>query len=216
MGWIVLAGIGLFAAVLLWVLGIARALWAFAGAALMLGAAGYALQGRPGQPGHPVVANATPLSVDPGLVALRESMFQRFTLDSAYFTAGDAMTQSGDTHAAVAVMLGGVRKLPDSPSLWTGLGTAYAAQDGGQVSPAARFAFQQAMRIAPKHPGPPFFLGLAYVREAKFAEARDCWARALKLTPATAPYRQDIAMRLAVLDRYLELANAPGGLPAQE
>jgi len=211
MGWVALFGIGLAAALLLWALGVARGLWAFAGAALMLGAAGYALQGRPTQSGHPVTANAEPMAVDPGMVALRGAMFQRFTLDSAYFTAADAMTRAGDTHAAVAVMLGGVRKLPNSPSLWTGLGSAYTLQDGGQLSPAALFAFQQAIRLAPLHPAPPFFLGLAYVRAARFAEARACWARALALTPASAPYRQDIALRLALLDRYLEMQDAPGG-----
>ncbi|CAN5398717.1 hypothetical protein BH09PSE4_BH09PSE4_19380 [soil metagenome] len=209
MGWIALGIIGVAAAGLLWRLGVARDLWAFAGAALMLGAAGYALQGRPFQPGSPVKANAEPIEVDPGLIALRNAMFGQFTLDGAYFIAADAMTRSGDAGAAVQVMLGGLHKLPQSYSLWTGLGLAYATHDGGQVSPASLFAFRQAIRLAPNHPAPRFFLGLAYIRAGQFADARPEWARALALTPAEASYRPDIAFRLALLDKYLELQAAP-------
>src|SRR3546814_11342997 len=61
--------------------------------------------------------------------------------------------------------------------------------------------------LAPKHPGPPFFLGLAYVRAGEFAEARPFWARALDLTPGDASYRPEIAVRLMLLDRFLAVAN---------
>ena len=95
--------------------------------------------------------------------------------------------------------------MPESVSLWTVLGSTLARHDADQVSPPALFAFQQAARLSPDHPGPPFFLGLAYVRAGNLAAARVPWARALALSPATAPYRAPIAERLALLDRYLTL-----------
>jgi cytochrome c-type biogenesis protein CcmH/NrfG len=130
-------------------------------------------------------------------------MFGRYTLDAAYLTAADAMTRTGDSESAVRVLLGGLDRIPRSLPLWTALGSAMAAHDGNTLSPPARFAFEQAIRIAPTHPAPPFFLGLAHVRAEEYAAARPYWARAAALSPEGASYRRDIALRLALLDRLL-------------
>src|SRR3546814_7244633 len=53
MGWVWLIVIGAAAAGALALLGVGRGLWSLVGAALMLGATGYALQGRPDEPGSP-------------------------------------------------------------------------------------------------------------------------------------------------------------------
>ena len=205
MGWVMLAILGAAAMALLVKLQVGRALWSMAGAALMLGATGYALQGRPTLAASPAVAAAPEAADDPALIDLRDQMLGRFTGDGAYLVAADAMTRSGDPKAAVQVILGGIRRIPNSVTLWTGLGTALAAHDNGQVSPPALFAFQQATRLSPRHPAPPFFWGLAYVRAGDFAAARPLWRRALALTPQGASYREAIAVRLALLDRYLEM-----------
>jgi tetratricopeptide (TPR) repeat protein len=206
MGWIILAVLGGATMLLLIRLGVGRALWSMAGAALMLGAAGYALQGRPAVPASPPVPTVPAAADDAQTIALRDQMFGRFTLDGAYLIAADAMTRSGDRRAAVQALLGGIRTIPDSMMLWTELGTALAAHDGGQMSPPALFAFQQAERLAPRHPGPPFFEGLAQIRAGNAAAARPLWARALALTPPGLPYRAELAGRLTLLDRYLEMA----------
>jgi cytochrome c-type biogenesis protein CcmH/NrfG len=206
-GWLLLFGGAAMGALVR--LGLPRVAWSFAGAALMLGATGYALQGRPFQPGHPAAGAATGREDDPALTDLRDKMLGRYTLDAAYLVAADAMARGGDRRAAVQVLLGGIRKLPRSLVLWTALGTAYAEHDR-QVSPPARFAFEQAARLAPTHPAPPFFLGLAMVRAGDPAAARPLWARAMALSPAGVSYRRDIAVRLALLDRYLAMS---GGQP---
>jgi tetratricopeptide (TPR) repeat protein len=203
MGWIALGLIGVAAAAALWLLGVARPLWSFIGAGLMLGATGYAVQGRPDLPGHPVTAFARPIALDQGLIELRGDMLGRFTGEAAYLTLADGMTRAGNPKAAVQVMLGGVAYAPTNFVLWTWLGMAYAQHDGGAVSPAARLAFTQAMRLAPKHPGPPFFLGVALIQSGDFAAARPYWARALALMPPNVSYRAAIADRLAILDKYL-------------
>ena len=101
MGWVALALIGAAAAMLLWRIGITRGLWSFVGSALMLAAAGYALQGEPALPGHPVRANAEPIGVDPEMTALRDDMIGRFRADTAYLVAADAMTRIGEPTYAV-------------------------------------------------------------------------------------------------------------------
>lgn len=211
MGWIALAAIGAAAFGLIVLLKVDRLLWTMVAAALMLGAAGYALQGTPSLPSHPVVTALTPTPDDAELTDLRDRMLERYTGQAAYLVAADAMTRLGDRRAAVQVLLGGIRVAPNSLVLWTGLGGALAAHDGNQVSLAALFAFQQAMRLAPRHPAPPFFLGLAYIRAGNLEAAQPYWARALALTPPDISYRKDIAIRVALLDRVLATPDAAPG-----
>lgn len=214
MGWVVLAGIGAAVFAALWALGLPRSLWSFAGAALMLGAAGYALQARPDLAGAPVAAAKKAQPDDPMLRDLRSAMFGRFTYIDGYFFASDALMRGGDPGKAAKLMLGGVRASPQDAALWTWLGITLAEADGRKVSPAAGIAFRRAIALAPKHPGPRFFYGLAQVRANNFAAARPLWADALRLTPAGASYRNDIAMRLALLDRFLLLQSQAQDAPA--
>ena len=203
MGFLALAllGIGAFAAMV--ALRVDRMLWSLVGAALFLGATGYAWQGRPLLPAAPARTQVAMAPIDADAIALRESLLGRYTADTAYLTAADAMTRVGDTGAAARVVLGGVSKLPRSFILWTWLGTTLAADAGDQVSPPALLAFRRAGQLAPEHPAPPFYLGMAYVRAGQFREARGYWARALALSPAGTFYRGQIALRLALLDRLL-------------
>lgn len=202
MGFLWLLALGAGAMASLVALRLARPLWTLLGAALMLGATGYALQGSPMLPAHQAAPRASGMAEDPALIELRDDMLGRYSLDAAYVTASDAMLRTGNEQAAVRVLLGGINKVPRSLALWTALGGAYAVHDGA-VSPPARFAFDQAARLAPSHPAPPFFLGLAYIRADQYASARPLWARALALSPAGTSYRRDIAIRLALLDRLL-------------
>ena len=205
MGWIALLLLALGSGVLLWRLGLPRIVATTVAAGMMLGATGYALQGRPGLMGQPVRAAAEAGQVDPGLSELRRDMFGRYTYAEQYFVMSEGLTRAGQKAGAVRVLLGGITGAKQNAALWTALGNAYAENDADTVSPASRFAFDQALRLAPEHPGPPFFLGIAYVRAGEFAKARSWWVRALRLTPAGAPYARDIAQRLVLLDRLLAL-----------
>lgn len=206
MGWAMLAAIAGMSALLLWRLGVPRMLWTTAGAALMLGAAGYALQGSPDRAASPAKPKRETTEIAAEVAALRGRMFSRFTADAAYETAADAMLRAGLPGNAVKVTLGGIDKYPRSVQLWTELGTVLVAHDGGNVSPAALFAFRRAMQLNPRHPGPPFFLGLGYIQAGQFAETRTWWVRALELTPPGASYRNEIAERVVLLDQFMAMA----------
>lgn len=209
MGWIALALLAAAAfGALVW-LRLPRLLWSLAGAALCLGAAGYAWQGYPSLSSSPAQSALTMAPIDPEAIALRDSLFGRYSADTAYLVAADAMTRSGDDGAAARVILGGVSKYPQSFTLWTWLGTTLAADAAGQVSPPALLAFRRAAQLAPEHPAPPFYLGMAYIRASQFREARPYWARALALSPDGTTYRKEIAVRLQLLDRLL----ASGAIP---
>lgn len=199
-GFVILLVLGAMAFAALALLGVGRALWSMAGAALMLGAAGYAWQGRPGLSASPARAGTRKIEIPAAMISLRERLLGKYTADTAYFVAADAMLRSGDPNSAALVMLGGVRKLPRSFIVWTGLGSMMAERDH-QVSPAALIAFQQAARLAPEHPAPPFYLGLAYARSGDVARAERLWRRAIALSPEGASYRRDMATLLLLLER---------------
>lgn len=202
MGFVTLALLAGVAFGVLLLVGMKRPLWSLAGAALTLGATGYALQGRPFQPAQPARPQADAAPPEPELIDLRDRMLGRLTSDWGYLVAADAMRRAGEEGLAVQAIRGGLQREPRSLKLWVGLGDALAVHDGGRVSPPALFAFQQAMRIAPEHPAPPFFLGLAFARAGDLAAARPLWLRALQLSPERASYRRDIAVYLVMLDRF--------------
>ena len=214
-GWIVLAVIGLVAFAAMRLIGVPRAYGWLTAVALMLGVVGYAAQQRAGLPGQPVSARARAIDVDPGLVAFRTMIMPGTAQDRAALAAADARLRNGDTTAAVAGLLQAIRTAPADAALWTGLGAALAAHDGGQVSPAARFAFRRAWELAPREPGPPFFLGMAMAQSGDLTAAKTAWLRALALAPRDAPYRVDIAERLVIIDQFQAQfpAASPGAPP---
>lgn len=212
MGWAMLLAIVIVAAVLLWRLGVPQRLWTSFGAALMLGCAGYALQGHPGLPGAAPRPEAQEIATAPAVIALRSAMWGKFTEEAAYEVAFDALLRAQDSASAVKLAISGTAKFPMSAELWTDLGSALVTHEQGNFSPAAAFAFDRAIAIAPRHPAPRFFRGLARAQAGDFAAARADWATALALLPPRAPYRQAIAERLAVLDRVIAaMARRPGG-----
>lgn len=200
-GFVILALLGAAAFGASVLLGVPRRLRMLIGAALLLGGAGYAWQGRPGMGGAPARPDAVPVAVEPTLVELRGRMMGRFTADAAYFTTADALLRAGDRDAAARFMLGGTNALPGSYMLWTGLGETLAIHDGDQVSPAALLAYRQAIRLAPRVTAPYFSLGLAYVRAGDLPRARAMWRRAVALTPPGASYRRDLQVLLAIVER---------------
>lgn len=201
-GFVALAVIGALTFGAMVLLRLPRLLWSFAGAALFLGAAGYAWQGRPALAASPAKPTANPVEIDPESIVLRERLMGRFTADTAYLVASDAMLRAGDRRAAVQVVVGGVRAIPRSFILWTQLGTNLAIHDG-QMSPAAKLAFARAVQLAPEHPAPPYYVAMAYVRAGELPAARGWLARAVALSREGTEYRRQIAGQLMLLDRYM-------------
>jgi hypothetical protein len=209
MGWLMLMLFGIATFVALALLRVPRLLWSMAGAALMLGATGYALQGRPMLAGVPANGKPATQVIDPALADLRAQMFGRFGAESAYLTAADALSRAGSPRYEVDSLLGGIRGTPGSVQLWTALGDALARHDGGRLSPAAVLAFDHARQLGPGHPGPWFFLGVAQLRGDDPLAAQRSWRKALALTSPDASYRDELAKRVELLDRLIGAIEQP-------
>jgi cytochrome c-type biogenesis protein CcmH len=200
--------------VMAFVLKLPRSGWEITGAALLFGISGYALQGHPGQAGAPQAPVESAKLADQTLLKQRQEMGAAFGQGQSWLVLADALTRQGQYGAAADVLRSAIAKSPKDADLWVALGNALVGHTDGVITPAAQFAFQKAANIAPDHPGPPFFMGLALAQTGRLAEARALWAELLARSPADAPYRADLQERLSRLDSMIaEQGQMQGGMP---
>ncbi|QJB67916.1 tetratricopeptide repeat protein [Parasphingorhabdus halotolerans] len=202
MGWLILLGIlvALFGG-LLWLGKLPRGAWEITGAALLIGVAGYAWQGNPGMAGVSIQPTEKPNSFDDENIKARNDLGERFGSAKEWLVFSDSLNRQGKHGAAANYLRNGVKEHPEDPDLWVGLGNALVVHTDGIITPAAQFAFQRAADISPEHPGPPFFLGLAYAQSGKIDQARAIWTELLKRSAENAPWREDLESRLADIER---------------
>ena len=171
---------------LLWLLRLRGAVFTFAAAALMIGAAGYALQGRPTLGGSPNFAADRRPPVP--LTAARKALIGQFDAADMWMTISEGYASRGQTKDAVGVMNSAIRARPTDFAMWVGLGNALS-DHARTLTPGAQFAFARAAELAPGHPAPPFFLGLAEARSGQLERALTRWRAILANAPADASWR---------------------------
>lgn len=185
--------------------------WEAIGAALLLGIAGYGLQGQPGLAGAPKPPSQKVAGNPTALIDARQKLSgaQGLPADN-WLLVADAFARNGQYANAASVLLGAVEKGGDDGEAWLAMANALVNHADGQLTPASLYAFRRAAQAAPDNPGPPFFLGLAMAQTGRFAEARRVWADLLERSPADAPWRPDLEAQLARLDQFVA---AQAGLP---
>ena len=196
-GWLILVALIAFGIGAFRLLGQRGAMLQLAAAALLIGASGYALQGRPGLGGSPRAAAASK-SVIP-LTGVRNAFFGEFARSGHWLTMSDSMARKGKTADAAGLLRSAVREHPGDPLLWIGLGNALV-DHAGTLTPAAQFAYERAARLAPGHPAAPFFYGLALARSGDRAGALALWRQILADAPADASWRPLVEDAAAALE----------------
>src|SRR5688500_4250403 len=88
-------------------------------AALGLGAAGYALQGRPSMRGGPAQTQQSSQMVP--LAEARHAFFERFTGAEGWLVMAEALERRGRTEDSAALLQNAVRTRPADAQLWIGL-----------------------------------------------------------------------------------------------
>ena len=103
---LLLIAVAVFAG-LVFVLKLPRSGWELAGAALLLGISGYAVQGRPGQAGAPKVAKESAKAADEATVTERRAMGDKFGSSQNWLILADALTRQGQSIADSDASLAG-------------------------------------------------------------------------------------------------------------
>lgn len=152
----------------------------------MLGAAGHAFQGRPELAGTPREGELSRPAVP--LTEARQAMLGNFTAGERYLLIADSFARRGNTTEELGAIRAGLKSYPRDLALHIGL--ANALVDHAQmITPAAELAFEQARRLAPRHPAPLFFEGLARTRSGDLEGGLARFRAALALTPPGTSYR---------------------------
>lgn len=166
--------------------------------AVLLGLSGYVVWGTPGASGAPVTAPEAQ-GFGEELVDPRRGMGERFNEASQWLGMADGLMRTGRTRPAAQILEQGLRRYPRNVDLWVAYGNALVAHSGGLMTPAAEMAFARAAALEPDHPAPAFFSGLALAQGGDLAGARAVWQALLDRSLADAPWREDLAGRLAAM-----------------
>ena len=196
--------------VILLVLAVAAALWPFArrdkgalqflAAALLLALAGYSWQGRPDQPGSPKSAQTPQPLPDDDFAILHPDLLGRFDRAYSWMQLADADRREGNPIGGAQILESAVRANPRSYALWTAYAYALVAANDNLMSPASQLAFERAYRLAPNHPAPMFFYGLALGRSGNWDAAEQVWREQLQQLGNGFPlYRAALEDRLAAI-----------------
>lgn len=196
-GWLILFFFAGAAFGALWLLRVRGPLLTASAAALLVGASGYALQGRPGLKGSPV-SQARGAEKVP-LAEARHAFFERFSGAEGWLVMAEALERRGRTGDSAALLQNAVRTRPGDQQLWIGLGNALVAHSNG-LTPPAELAFRRAAALNPAHPAPAFFYGLARARSGDPASAIAIWRNLLKDAPPDAGWRGLVEAGIAALD----------------
>jgi cytochrome c-type biogenesis protein CcmH/NrfG len=162
-------------------------------AALLVALAGYAMQGRPGLAGAPKAQAAPTMKRPSDFAQLRRGLLGEFDRAGAWLTVAEASAQSGNTLSAVKMLQGQLEQSPRDMDLWLGLADALIQHAGGLLTPSAEMAFNRAAQVAPDHPAPRFFYGLAVARMGQFEAAEGLWREVLAMPQVTENWRNVVA-----------------------
>lgn len=197
-GWIVLAMLFVASLAAVRLLGLRGPFLQLCAAALLFGCAGYALQGQPSQQGSARAQRSAEPPIP--LTKMRHAFFGQFSGAESWLRISEALASRGNTKDAVGVLRSAVRERPNDPALWIGLGNALV-DHARTLTPASELAYRRSAELAPGHPGPIFFMGLALARSGNGEAALAFWNELLTNSPADAEWRPLVEDAVAALER---------------
>ncbi|HEX5185114.1 MAG TPA: tetratricopeptide repeat protein [Allosphingosinicella sp.] len=215
MGWVFILILALAVFAALWRFGrLDKGGLQFLAASLLLAFAGYAWQGHPRLAGSPRRPPEHRGVSDSEFVKIRHDLLGRFNNADSWLTLAEAYERDGDTLGGAQIIEAALKAHPNDPDLWVGLGNALVVHGGGMMNPAAQLAFDRAAALAPNHPGPKFFYGLALAQSGRIDEAEKVWRDLLATAPPNAMWRSAIEQRLQMIEQIRAMA-AQASPPSQ-
>jgi cytochrome c-type biogenesis protein CcmH len=79
--------------------------------------------------------------------------------------------------------------------------------------PAARLAFDRASRLAPDHPAPAYFLGLAWMQSGEAERALKVWRELKARSTPDAPWVPMLDRQIAIAQMMQKMGSMPAAAP---
>ena len=203
MGWAIFALLAAAVAIGLILARMPRMIWELAGSALLLGAAGYAWQGSPSLKGDPRTAAQNTPRYDEDMAKLRNAFSGTDAKAAPWITMSDGLARQGDYENATNALVAALKANPNNANLWVALGNMLIYKADGALSPAARFSYAEAQRLAPEASAAPYFYGLALAQSGDYDAARALWAGLQARVPPQSPLHAMLAENMSRLDQLL-------------
>lgn len=183
-----------------------RAVLAAAVAAPVAAVACYLTIGAPGLPDQPIAARVAawrasdPATLAPPQLAavLRAMIAERPGDPEAYRYLAIMEGASDNPSAAARALRRAITLKPERADLWEMLGEALVAEAGGELSPQARRAFDEALERDPKSVAARFHLAAAQIQSGDKAAGLAAWRALAAELPAQDPRRDEL---LAAIDQ---------------
>lgn len=182
-----------------------KAVLAFAALTPLLALGLYFAVGSPGMADQPFKARvaawrgADPSALTPPemAVVLKSLIAERGGDPEAYGFLAQAEMASDNPDAAARALRRAIELAPGRADLWEGLGEVLVVQAGGEVTPQAQRAFQEAVKRDPKSVTARFHLARAQVAAGRRAEGLAAWRALAAELPATDPRRAAVQQVIA-------------------
>jgi cytochrome c-type biogenesis protein CcmH/NrfG len=178
--------------------------------ALGAGLAGYAVMGSPELKAQPAPVKVENPDLTPEAEKASKQLLDNFGDVRAWLTLSDALIRAGRTETAVYSLESALEAIPGNADLWVQLGVALVAHANGEVVPAARLAFDRASRLAPDHPAPSYFLGLAWMQAGQTDKALETWNALKARSQPDAPWVPALDRQIAAATMMEQMGMAPG------
>lgn len=165
----------------------------------------YGALGSPGLPAQPAAARLAPenlenQSVDQLLARVERHLAENPTDVRGWEVIGPPLMRLGRFSEAARAFRQTIALDGATAERLGALGEALTLDASGVVGAEARKAFEQAVELDPKSPLPRFYIGEAAAQDGDRDRARRIWTDLMGSAPAGAPWRANVAARLAKLD----------------
>jgi cytochrome c-type biogenesis protein CcmH len=165
----------------------------------LLGLAGYGWQAQTELPGRPASTDAN-RAIRPSLFADERSVwFETVGPNAQLLDAADTFIRSGNPDYAAGFLRGELSRRPGVAVLWVGYGNALMAYADGNLTPAARLAFERAVALSPTHPGPAYFLAAAEAGAGNLDTADAIWTSLARRPSLPPEWRELIQDKRAIV-----------------
>jgi cytochrome c-type biogenesis protein CcmH len=165
----------------------------------------YILIGSPERHDEPLAARiaapADNLSMGSLVARVEKILEENPDAGSAADVLAPLYLQSGKFQKAVKAFATAIRVLGSTPQREAGLGEALVLDAKGQVTPAAKSAFEHALAMDKTMPIPRYYIGLSARQAGDVAAASAIWQDIVRTAPPDIPWIEKI--RLALVDMAL-------------